>query len=73
MKINNKIKLTIYKDDKIVIENYQELKDISETEILVDIYQIQGTFLKIKKMDNYMIEILGTMSTINIVKWGESK
>jgi len=68
MKINNKIKLTIYKDDKIVIENYQELKDISETEILVDIYQIQGTFLKIKKMDNYMIEILGTMSTINIVK-----
>lgn len=67
MKISSKIKLTIYKNEKIIIENYQELKDISDEVILVDIYQIRGSFLKIKKMDNYMIEILGSISAINII------
>ena len=67
MKLNSKIKLTIYKDEKIIIENYQELKDINEEYIIVDLYRIAGTFLKIKKMDNYMIEITGTMSAINII------
>jgi len=67
MKLNSKIKLTIYKNEKIIIENYHELKDISDEVIIVDIYRITGSFLKIKKMDNYMIEILGTMSAINII------
>ena len=66
MKINSKIKLTIYKNEKIIIENYQELKDISDDEIIVDLYRINGSFLKIKKMDNYMIEILGSVAAINI-------
>ena len=68
MKINNKIKLTIYKDEKIIIENYEELKDITEEVIIVDMYHIKGLFLKVKKMDNYMIEITGTISVINIVR-----
>jgi len=55
LKINNLIKLSIYKNEKIVIENYKELRDIHEEEIVVDIYTIKGLFLKIKRMDNYMI------------------
>lgn len=68
MKINNKVKLTVYKDEKIVIENYQELKDIGDEFICVDIYKITGNFLKIKKMDNYMIEINGVLNAISINK-----
>jgi len=66
MKLNNKIKLSLYKDEKIIIENYNELKDISENTIFVDIYKIGGQFLKIKRMDNYMIEISGSISGIKI-------
>ena len=69
MKLNNKIKLSLYKDEKIIIENYNELKDISENTIFVDIYKIGGQFLKIKRMDNYMIEISGSISGIKIERW----
>ena len=66
MKLNNRIKLSIYKNEKIIIENYQELKDITDINVVVDIYNIKGTFLKIRKMDNYMIEISGVISQIHI-------
>lgn len=66
MKLNNRIKLSIYKNEKIIIENYQELKDITDISVIVDIYNIKGTFLKIRKMDNYMIEISGVISQIQI-------
>ncbi|HHU55455.1 MAG TPA: hypothetical protein GXZ48_02030 [Acholeplasmataceae bacterium] len=66
MRINSKIKLTLYKNEKIIIENYQELKDISEEFIVVDLFKINGSFLKIKRMDNYMIEIYGKISQIAI-------
>lgn len=68
LKINNLIKLSIYKNEKIVIENYKELRDIHEEEIVVDIYTIKGLFLKIKRMDNYMIEIEGIISQIRVEK-----
>lgn len=68
MQVSNKIKLTLYKNEKIIIENYRELKDITEEFIIVDFYQIVGTFLKIKRMDNYMIEIYGKISQIKIIK-----
>ncbi len=68
MKINNRIKLSIYKDEKIIVENYKDLKDINEEEIVVDLYRIKGNFLKIKRMDNYMIEIEGIISQIKIDK-----
>lgn len=69
MKINNRVKLSIYKDEKIIIENYQDLNDITESTIVVDLYTINGNFLKIRKMDNYMIEISGKISQIIINKW----
>lgn len=68
MKINNRVKLSIYKDEKIIIENYQDLNDITESTIVVDLYTINGNFLKIRKMDNYMIEISGKISQIIINK-----
>ena len=68
MKMNSRIKLTIFKNEKIIIENYLKLNDISENKIIVDMYNINGDFLKIKKMDNYMIEISGIISQIIIDK-----
>ncbi len=68
MKMNSRIKLTIFKNEKIIIENYLKLNDISENKIMVDMYTINGDFLKIKKMDNYMIEISGIISQIIIDK-----
>lgn len=68
MKLNNRVKLSIYKNEKIIIENYQELMDITDTSVVVDLYQIHGNFLKIKKMDNYMIEISGIISQIIVGK-----
>lgn len=68
MKLSNRVKLSIYQNEKIIIENYQELKDITDTSVIVDLYIINGNFLKIKKMDNYMIEISGVISQILIGK-----
>lgn len=64
MKKTNSIKLSIYLDKRIIIENYEALISISENEICVDMYMIGGSFLKISRMDNYMIEILGTIDKI---------
>ena len=66
MKKVSNIKLSIYLDSRIIIENYSELKNISENEICVDLYVITGSFLKINRMDNYMIEINGSISQIII-------
>ena len=67
MKISNRVKLSIYKDEKIIVENYRDLRDINDEEIIVDIYRIKGKFLKIKKMDDYMIELSGTISQIIVI------
>ena len=40
----NQLKLSIYEDKRIIIENYQELIDITEEQITVDYYTIVGTF-----------------------------
>ncbi len=61
---NSKIKLSIYQDERVVIENYLELKEIDEEIIVVDGYQILGSFLHIRKMDDYMIEIIGKITSI---------
>lgn len=66
IKMFNQLKLSIFSNNRIVIENYNELIDINEEEITVDRYQILGTFLKITKMDNFFIEIEGTIRQIVI-------
>lgn len=60
------IKLSIYNDERIVIENYRQLIDLNEDIIKVDIYTIVGQFLKLKRMDSYMIEVVGTVGQIII-------
>jgi len=66
MKNEINVKISIYNDKRIIIENYQKLLDLSENLIIVDIYSIYGKFLKLKKMDNYMIEILGNIERVII-------
>jgi hypothetical protein len=60
------IKLTVYQNQRIVIENYHQLLDLNEELIRVDIYTIVGKFLKLTQMDNYMIEVIGSISRVLI-------
>jgi len=66
MKKSINIKLSIYSDSRIIIENYDKLLDLNEEMIKVDIYTITGKFLKLKQMDSYMIEVIGTISQVII-------
>ena len=66
MKNYMNVKITIYANKRIVIENYNKLYDLSENLIKVDIYSIYGKFLKLKQMDNYMIEIFGDINQVII-------
>jgi hypothetical protein len=66
MKKDSNIKLSIYADRRIVIENYDKLLDLNEDTIKVDIYTIVGKFLKLKQMDSYMIEVIGTINQVII-------
>ena len=64
--MKNNIKLSIYDDERVVIENYKKLLDLQEEMIKVDIYIITGSFLKLRKMDSYMIEVIGSIKQIII-------
>jgi hypothetical protein len=64
MKKDSNVKLSIYNDNRIIIENYSNLLDLNDEQIKVDIYTIVGKFLKLRQMDNYIIEVIGTISEI---------
>lgn len=66
MKNTTNIKLSIYSNQRIVIEDYNRLIDLSENLIKVDIFSIHGKFLKLKQMDSYMIEIFGDIHQVII-------
>ena len=66
MKKDINIKLTLYRDRRVVIENYDKLLDLTAEMIKVDIYTIIGKFLKLTKMDGYMIEVVGEVGEIII-------
>ena len=66
MKNGTAIKLTVYRNERIVIENYRQLLDLNDEVIKVDIYTIVGKFLKLTQMDSYMIEVLGSIHQILI-------
>lgn len=64
MKFNSKI---IIIDNKImVIEYYENIKFLSIDQIIIDNIEIFGLNLKIKKMDDYSIEIHGQISKVFI-------
>lgn len=66
MKKDINIKLSLYRDRRVVIENYDKLLDLTAEMIKVDIYTIIGKFLKLTKMDGYMIEVIGEVGEIII-------
>lgn len=71
-KNKNNIKLSIYNNTKIVIENYNNIIDLNDNKIMIDNYNIIGTNLKIPSIDEYYIIITGLINNINIVddnKW----
>lgn len=61
---NTNVKISIYNDKRIVIEDYNKLLDLTDSLIKVDIYSIYGKFLKLRQMDNYMIEIFGDIDQV---------
>lgn len=60
----NKIKLIIYNNTRVVITNYSKLKEIKEEVIQIDNVIINGINLKLKSMDEYMIEVVGNIKGI---------
>lgn len=63
----SEIKLKLYQNQRILIENYRILKDIAEDMIIVDNYCIVGTFLKITKMNDNTMEIYGKVKEIIVI------
>ncbi len=61
---NSKIKVVLYSNKRVVITDYLALKEILENEIKVDKITIFGTNLKLKAMDNYMIEVVGEVEGV---------
>lgn len=64
---NKDLKITIFNNNKIIIENYNNLIDIKETSIIIDNYKINGKNLQIKEIDDYLIIIYGIINNIDIV------
>lgn len=63
MKIN---KLSLYNNEKVVIENYNNIRDINDDCIIIDKYYINGENLKIKLIEEYFIIIIGVINSIII-------
>lgn len=64
---NKDLKITIFNNNKIIIENYNNLIDIKEISIIIDNYKINGKNLQIKEIDDYLIIIYGIINNIDIV------
>lgn len=64
---NKDLKITIFYNSKVIIENYNNLIDINESLIIIDNYKIKGTNLQIKEINDYLIIIIGIINNIEIV------
>lgn len=59
-------KIKMYNGNHVVIENYKQLIDIENDFIKVDNYLLKGENLKINSLNQFMIEIYGTIKEIII-------
>lgn len=59
-------KLKIYNYQKLTLENYLEIKEISKELIIIDRYQIIGKELKINLLNQFIVEIYGDIEEIKI-------
>ena len=48
------IKVSVFSNKRIIIENYKSILDISDNKIIVDQYNILGSNLSIKLMNKHM-------------------
>jgi hypothetical protein len=60
------IKLSLFSHERIVVERYKRVKEISEDKIIIDEYIINGKILKIVLMNKYMLDIRGEVNCIEI-------
>lgn len=63
---NTKITLKNDKSQHLLIENYSQIKTIENETIIVDKYIIKGENLKIKRLDEYYMYIVGIIKRIDI-------
>ena len=59
-------KLKLYQHERLVIENYYEIKEITSKLIIIDKYNILGNNLKVNYLSQFVIEIYGKISEIVI-------
>lgn len=59
-------KVSLYNNEKVVIENYDNIHDIDNNYIIIDNYKIEGSDLKIKQIEEYFIIIIGIINNIII-------
>ena len=59
-------KVSLYNNEKVVIENYNNIHDIDNNYIIIDNYKIEGSDLKIKQIEEYFIIIIGIINNIII-------
>ena len=59
-------KLKLYQYERLVIENYQKIEEITCELIIIDKYNIIGNNLKVNYLSQFVIEIYGKISEINI-------
>lgn len=62
----NENKLSLYNNYRCIIENYKVIKTIENNIIIIDNYSINGKNLKIRRMNDYLIEIIGKMIKIDL-------
>lgn len=66
------LKLKLFENEKIIIDNYQKLHDFQKDYLIVDQYLIKGDFLKISKMDEMTVEIYGKIKEIKVLEKTEA-
>ena len=59
-------KLKLYQYERLVIENYQKIEEITCELIIIDKYNIIGNNLKVNYLSQFVIEIYGKISEIVI-------
>lgn len=62
----NENKISLYNNYRCIIENYKVIKTIENNIIIIDNYSINGEKLKIKRMNDYLIEIIGKIIKIDL-------
>lgn len=61
-------KLKLFQNNELYIENYKNILKIEHNEIVIDYYTVYGDFLKITRIDEFLIAIEGKINEIKITQ-----